>query len=43
VARAKARPPTAATICTRSLVCDSADANRCGCYRGRCALIPPGA
>jgi len=41
VARAKSNPADASTMCTRKLVCNSADANRCGCYEGRCALIPP--
>ena len=40
VAKAKSNPPGPATTCTRNLVCDSADANRCGCFEGRCALIP---
>jgi len=42
VAAAKAQPGTPDTMCTRNMVCDSVDANRCGCYQGRCALIPPG-
>ena len=42
VAAAKAQPATPDTMCTRNMVCDSHDANRCGCYQGRCALIPPG-
>jgi hypothetical protein len=41
VARAKSQPPKPDTMCTMSLECDTADANRCGCYEGRCALIPP--
>jgi hypothetical protein len=41
VAKAKSQTPGPDTICTKSLECDSADANRCGCYEGRCALIPP--
>ncbi len=41
VAKAKANPPQPSTICTRSMVCDSVDANRCGCHQGRCGLIPP--
>ncbi len=41
VAKAKANPPKPSTICTRNMVCDSVDANRCGCYQGRCGLIPP--
>ncbi|RLB60037.1 MAG: hypothetical protein DRI90_14640 [Deltaproteobacteria bacterium] len=42
VAAAKAQPGGPDTMCTRNMVCDSVDANRCGCYQGRCALIPPG-
>jgi hypothetical protein len=41
VARAKSKPRTPDTMCTTIAVCDSADANRCGCFEGRCALIPP--
>lgn len=41
VAKTKSRPPTQDTMCTQSLECDTADANRCGCLEGRCALIPP--
>ena len=41
VAKAKSNPPTKDTMCTRILACESADANRCGCHEGRCALIPP--
>jgi hypothetical protein len=41
VAKAASHPPGPGTTCTRNLVCDSADANRCGCFEGRCALIPP--
>lgn len=40
VAKAKGNPPTPQTMCTRQMVCDSVDANRCGCHEGRCALIP---
>ncbi len=42
VAAAKVQPASPNTMCTRNMVCDSVDANRCGCYQGRCALIPPG-
>ncbi|MBI4700656.1 MAG: hypothetical protein HY744_05750 [Deltaproteobacteria bacterium] len=42
VARDKSRPPTPDTRCTMSYECHTADANRCGCYQGRCALVPPG-
>jgi hypothetical protein len=41
VTAAKAQPPAPATVCTRQLVCDSIDVNRCGCFKGQCALIPP--
>lgn len=41
VAKAKSKPRTAETICTEVMDCASTDANRCGCYEGRCALIPP--
>jgi hypothetical protein len=41
VAKAKSNPPTPTTTCTRNLVCDSSDVNRCGCFEGRCALLPP--
>lgn len=41
VAKAKSNPPKADTMCTRMLACHSADVNRCGCFEGRCALIPP--
>lgn len=41
VARARSHPATADTMCTEILACNSADANRCGCFEGRCALIPP--
>ena len=41
VAVAKANPATAGTMCTRMMDCRSVDANRCGCYQGHCALIPP--
>ncbi len=40
VAKARSNPAGPGTTCTRNLVCDSADANRCGCFEGRCALIP---
>jgi hypothetical protein len=41
VARAKSKPRTPDIMCTMMLGCDTADANRCGCFEGRCALIPP--
>lgn len=40
VAKSKAPPPDPKAMCTRELVCASADANRCGCFEGSCALIP---
>lgn len=42
VARAKSHPATPDTMCTRSLECHTADANKCGCFEGKCALIPGG-
>jgi len=41
VAAAKSKPKRPDTICTMMLGCETADANRCGCFEGRCALIPP--
>ena len=41
VAKSKVPPPAHPVMCTREMRCDSADANRCGCYQGHCALIPP--
>jgi hypothetical protein len=41
VAKAKSKPRTPDTMCTMMMSCESADANRCGCFEGRCALIPP--
>ena len=41
VAASKARPRTPDTVCTMSVDCSSADVNRCACYEGRCALVPP--
>ncbi len=40
---ANANPPKNYTMCTMSLMCETADANRCGCFEGHCALIPPAA
>jgi hypothetical protein len=28
-------------MCTEIMDCASVDANRCGCFEGRCSLIPP--
>jgi hypothetical protein len=41
VAKAKSKPRTPDTMCTMMMACETADANRCGCLEGRCALIPP--
>lgn len=41
VAKAKSKPRTPDIMCTMNIDCESADVNRCGCYEGRCALIPP--
>jgi hypothetical protein len=41
VARARSKPRTPDTVCTMILECGTSDANRCGCFEGRCALIPP--
>jgi hypothetical protein len=41
VAKAKSKPRTPDTMCTMMMGCDTADANRCGCFESRCALIPP--
>ena len=41
VAKAKSKPRTPDIMCTSMLACETADANRCGCLEGRCALIPP--
>ena len=41
VAKAKSKPRTPDIMCTMLMGCETADANRCGCFEGRCALIPP--
>jgi hypothetical protein len=41
VSAARARPRTPDTVCTMNIDCNSADVNRCACYEGRCALVPP--
>ena len=38
VAKAKAKPLNPGLSCTAILMCNSADANACGCLDGRCAL-----
>ena len=42
VAAEKAQPRTPDMVCTTIADCQSADTNRCSCYEGRCALVPPG-
>jgi hypothetical protein len=42
VARARSKPRTPDTVCTEIFECGTTDANRCGCFEGRCSLIPPG-
>jgi hypothetical protein len=41
VAKAKSPPKPADLMCSMTFACETADANRCGCYEGSCALIPP--
>ena len=41
VAKAKSKPKKPDTMCTMMMGCETADANRCGCFENRCALIPP--
>ena len=41
VGKAKSKPRTPDQMCTMMMGCETADANRCGCFEGRCALIPP--
>ena len=41
VAKAKSKPRGPDVMCTMLMACESADANRCGCFENRCALIPP--
>jgi hypothetical protein len=40
VAKSKATLPSPGQACTMMMACHSADANRCGCYQGHCALTP---
>jgi hypothetical protein len=42
VAKAKAEPRKADTVCTMDMRCDSADANDCRCLAGKCALVGRG-
>ncbi len=41
VAKARSKPRTPDIMCTMMMGCETADANRCGCFQGRCSLIPP--
>jgi hypothetical protein len=41
VAKARSKPRTPDVMCTMMMGCETADANRCGCFEGRCSLIPP--
>jgi hypothetical protein len=40
VAKANAEVRGPNTMCTQDLHCDSIDANKCGCLKGKCALQP---
>jgi hypothetical protein len=40
VAKAKAEPRKPGTMCTMIMMCETADANACGCVKGKCALHP---
>lgn len=37
---AKAKPPGPADRCTMIMMCNTTDANTCGCFNGKCALMP---
>lgn len=41
VAKAKSATRPLSMMCTQTIDCDTADVNRCGCFEGSCALIPP--
>jgi hypothetical protein len=41
VTKAKCEDWGGSYVCTNIMLCDTADANRCGCFEGRCSLIPP--
>jgi hypothetical protein len=41
VAKSKSHPMKAGDVCTQIMKCTTADANKCGCYQGKCALVPP--
>ncbi|HSQ67479.1 MAG TPA: hypothetical protein VLM85_29920 [Polyangiaceae bacterium] len=40
VAAAHAQPRAPGLVCTQEFRCDTVDANRCACVRGRCAIAP---
>jgi hypothetical protein len=40
VAKAKAPPRGAGMVCTEVMMCGTADANVCGCVKGKCTLHP---
>jgi hypothetical protein len=40
IAKSKAPARDPHQMCTMMMPCHSVDANRCGCHKGRCALIP---
>lgn len=40
VAKANAAPRKPDTACTMNLMCNTIDANTCGCHQGKCALMP---
>jgi hypothetical protein len=40
VGKAHAAPRPAGVMCTMMMACQSVDANKCGCFKGKCALTP---
>lgn len=40
IAKAKAPVRGPNTMCTEIMMCNSTDANACGCFQGKCALMP---
>lgn len=40
VAKAKAPAPRSDVSCTQDFQCDAIEANACGCFEGKCALMP---
>lgn len=40
VAKARAKPAGPGTMCTEIFMCGTTDGNHCGCFEGRCALVP---